>query len=79
MASFNLGTGKFQIQIISEKIKEGSLVLFDIQGRKLDTYHWLGRETELSVNLESYPKGLYLVKMIGNKGTYLEHAKVLVQ
>ncbi|CAN5168339.1 hypothetical protein BH23BAC1_BH23BAC1_22850 [soil metagenome] len=43
-------------------------LLYDLKGRKLEEF--VLSEAEISINLEKYSPGIYMIRLLGNKGNY---------
>lgn len=49
--------------------KKADVIVYDLQGRTIKTYKLNNNQTELEIDVTSYPKGIYNVKVINESNT----------
>ncbi|MFT5969535.1 MAG: hypothetical protein ACI8ZO_000023 [Flavobacteriales bacterium] len=75
----NPSLGLFNLNFNRDLLKKGVLVVYDMQGRALIDYTLRDEVSALNLNLEGYPKGIYMLKLIGNDHEIIELHKLLLQ
>lgn len=74
----NPGTGKFFLQVESEKVKVKSIEVFNVLGEKVYSNSYIQNPT-FEINLSNQPNGIYLYRIISENGTLLGSGKIVIE
>ena len=79
----NPSDGKFTVEVKSEKIKVKSIEVYNMLGEKIYSKiadsQQLMADSPMEVNLKGQPEGLYLYRIISEKGELLGSGKLIIQ